>query len=418
MFRRRLAYSFLIIVFALSLSTSAFASGFALYEGSARGNVLGAGLTASADDPSAVFYNPAGITQLKGKQAMIGVTFITPMISVETADGSRKDDFKRNWFYPPHAYYTHQIDDKWWAGVGVFSRFGLGTEFNPAWPGRYNSYKANIQTLELNPNIAYKISDKLSIAGGLSLMWFDLELKRKLNTAALGVGDTDFVLDGDSFGWGFNLAIHYKPTDWMQAGVSYRSRVSQHVEGDVKVSNQIAIPGVVNIVNMGGSGNLHLPDMIFAGVNFNIRPDLTLGGGIYWTRWDSYDKLEIQFDRPFGAPPAAKSTSRKAWDNVYRFLIGTEWKINPNWDLRLGYAFDEAPEPDDTIDFILPDNDRHMFSVGFGYHKNNWALDFSYTYMLIIDRNEIAARAAQGIHACKFVDGVAHLIGLSYTYKF
>ena len=349
---------------------------------------------------------------------MIGVTFITPMISVETADGSRKDDFKRNWFYPPHAYYTHQIDDKWWAGVGVFSRFGLGTEFNPAWPGRYNSYKANIQTLELNPNIAYKISDKLSIAGGLSLMWFDLELKRKLNTAALGVGDTDFVLDGDSFGWGFNLAIHYKPTDWMQAGVSYRSRVSQHVEGDVKVSNQIAIPGVVNIVNMGDSGNLHLPDMIFAGVNFNIRPDLTLGGGIYWTRWDSYDKLEIQFDRPFGAPPAAKSTSRKAWDNVYRFLIGTEWKINPNWDLRLGYAFDEAPEPDDTIDFILPDNDRHMFSVGFGYHKNNWALDFSYTYMLIIDRNEIAARAAQGIHACKFVDGVAHLIGLSYTYKF
>jgi len=421
MSRRRLVYSFLTVVFTLFLSTSAFASGFALYEGSARGNVLGAGLVASADDPSAVFYNPAGITQLKGKQVMAGFTAITPMITVESSNGAREDDFKRNWYFPPHAYYTQQINDKWWGGIGLFSRFGLGTEFNPAWPGRYNSYKAEIQTVEINPNIAYKVSDKLSFAGGLSLMYFNLDLKQKLNTGALGVGDTDFELDGDSWGWGLNAAVQYKPVDWIQMGVSYRSRVSQHVGGDVKVSNQIAIPGVVNIVNMSASGNLHLPDMIFAGVNFNVRPDLSVGGGIYWTRWETYDKLEIQFDRPFGAPPAGmstKSTTRKAWDNVYRFLIGVEWKMNPNWDLRLGYAFDEAPEPDDTIDYILPDNDRHMFSAGFGYHKNNWALDFSYTYMLIIDRNEIAARPAQGIMASKFCEGSAHLIGLSYTYKF
>ena len=423
MSRRRLVYSFLTVVFVLFLSTSAFGAGFALYEGSARGNVLGAGLTASADDPSAVFYNPAGITQLKGRQAMAGVTLISPMISVETqgvpALGTVNSDFKRNWFFPPHAYYTHQLNEKWWAGFGLFSRFGLGTEFDSNWPGRYNSYKANIQTLELNPNIAYKINDKLSIAGGLSLMWFDLELCRKLNTGALGVGDTDFQLDGDSFGWGLNLAIHYKPTDWMQAGVSYRSRVSQHVEGDVSVSRQISVPALgVNITNMGATGNLHLPDMIFAGVNFNIRPDLTLGGGIYWTRWDTYDKLQINFDRPFGAPASSQSTTRKAWDNVYRFLIGTEWKVNANWDLRLGYAFDECPAPDDTVDYILPDNDRHMFSFGFGYHRNNWALDFSYTYMMILDRNEITARPSSGIYAGKFSDGDAHLIGLSYTYKF
>ena len=223
MSRRRLVYSFLTVVFVLFLSTSAFGAGFALYEGSARGNVLGAGLVASADDPSAVFYNPAGITQLKGKQVMVGFTAITPMITVETPGGV-ESDFTRNWYFPPHAYYTQQVNDNIWFGMGLFSRFGLGTEFNSNWPGRYNSYFAEIQTVELNPNIAYKFSDKLSVAFGLNMTYLTLDLKKKLSPA---VGSPEFELDGDSWGWGLNAAVQYKPTDWMQAGITYRSRISR-----------------------------------------------------------------------------------------------------------------------------------------------------------------------------------------------
>ena len=146
-----------------------------------------------------------------------------------------------------------------------------------------------------------------------------------------------------------------------------------------------------------------------------MRPDLTIGGGLYWTRWDSYQKLQINVSPNFAGQP--QITSNKAWDNVYRFMIGMEWKATENWDFRLGYAFDQAPEPDSTIDYILPDNDRHMYSLGFGYHKNNWALDFSYTLMVIIDR-EIVARPADRILTSKLTDGTAHLIGFSYTYKF
>lgn len=409
MSRRRLVYSFLTVVFVLFLSTSAFGAGFALYEGSARGNVLGAGLTGSADDPSAVFYNPAGITQLKGKQAMVGLTAITPMITVETQNGARSDDFKRNWYFPPHAYYTQQINDKWWGGLGLFSRFGLGTEFDSNWPGRYNSYLAEIQTVELNPNIAYKINDKLSIAGGLSLMYMNLDLKKKLSPA---VGSPDFELEGDSWGWGLNAAIHYKPTDWMQAGVTYRSRVSQNVEGEAKVNPNVPAAG---LRNTPATGDISLPDMVFAGVNFIVRPDLTIGGGIYWTRWETYNQLQINFENPFAG--VRTQATRKDWDNVYRFMIGTEWKVNANWDLRLGYAYDQAPEPDETIDYILPDADRNMFSIGGGYHRNNWALDFSYTLMIIQER-EVVARPTQGVLNSTFKSGTAHLIGFSYTYKF
>ena len=412
MFRRRLVYSFLTVVCVLSLSTSAFGAGFALYEGSARGNVLGAGLTGSADDPSAVFYNPAGITQLKGKQAMFGVTAITPMITVETPTASPTDnDFKRNWYFPPHAYYTQQFSDKWWGGIGLFSRFGLGTEFDPTWPGRYNSYLGNIETVEINPNVAYKINDKLSIAGGVSLMYMSLDIKKKLSPA---VGSPEFELDGDSWGWGLNAAIHYKPTDWMQAGVTYRSRVSQNIEGTAKVNPPV--PAAL-LTNRNATGDVSLPDMIFAGVNFNVRPDLTLGGGLYWTRWETYKNLQINFDQPFGPTGARTTSTPKNWDNVYRWMIGMEWKVTPNWDLRLGYAYDQAPEPDETVDYLLPDADRNMFSIGAGYHRNNWALDFSYTLMIIQTR-DIVARPADGILTSTMKDGTAHLFGFSYTYKF
>jgi len=94
-----------------------------------------------------------------------------------------------------------------------------------------------------------------------------------------------------------------------------------------------------------------------------------------------------------------------------------EWKATENWDFRIGYAYDQAPEPDNTIDYLLPDADRNMYSIGAGYHKNNWALDFSYTLM-IIQQRDVVARPTQGILTSTFKDGNAHLIGFSYTYKF
>jgi long-chain fatty acid transport protein len=412
MSKRRLVYSFLTVVFVLFLSTPVFGAGFALYEGSARGNVLGAGLVASADDPSAVFYNPAGITQLKGKQVMVGLTAITPMVTIETPGAATVDnDFTRNWFFPPHAYYTQQYNDNIWFGMGLFSRFGLGTEFNPQWPGRYNSYYAEIQTVELNPNIAYKFNDKLSVAFGLNATYLTLDLKKKLPAA---LGSPDFELDGDSWGWGLNAAVQYKPADWVQLGLTYRSRISQNVQGEVKVAPAVPAAG---IRNMPATGDLSLPDMIFAGVNFNVRKDLTVGGGIYWTRWETYNQLQINFGAPFGPTGARTQATPKNWDNVYRFMIGTEWKVNENWDLRLGYAYDQCPIPDETVDYILPDNDRNMFSLGAGYHRNNWALDFSYTLMIISER-EYVARPTQGILTSTLKDGTAHLLGFSYTYKF
>jgi long-chain fatty acid transport protein len=437
MSRRRLVYSFLTVVFVLFLSTTAFGAGFALYEGSARGNVIGGGLVASADDPSALFYNPAGITQLKGIQTQVGFTAIYPMITVETnvsagrpyqAAGGYSTDFQSNWFFPPQAYLTYQLNDRWWAGLGMFSRFGLGTEFkdpqNPGWPGRYNSYRANIAEVEINPNVAWKISDKFSVAAGLVASYMNITLQRALNTNTLGgIGDTDMKVAGDSWGWGWNLALQYKPTEWMQFGLTYRSKIEQNVKGNVTVSRTTVIPAFgVNIANMSGAADLTLPDEIFTGVNFNVTKTWSVGGGVYWTGWQYYDKLQLNFSAPFGAPASTTSITQKNWANVARYLIGTEWKATPNWDLRLGYAYDTAPGPDNTMDYILPDNDRHMWSIGAGYHQNAWSVDVSYTLMQIIARSYSGTNTtpliSTGTYPGKLTNGTAHLIGLTFGYKF
>jgi len=166
----------------------AYGAGFGLYEGSARGDALGGTLVGRADDPSALYYNPAGIVQLPGDQFMAGVTLITPMSDVTTLTplGKVTTSQERNWWYPPHAYYTHDFNDTVWAGLGIFSRFGLGTEFPDNWPGRYNSYYASIQSLTLNPDVAFKITDKLSVAAGFDATYFDLKLKRMVPNPVKG----------------------------------------------------------------------------------------------------------------------------------------------------------------------------------------------------------------------------------------
>ena len=182
---KRVLYGLLMALFT---SQAVFGAGFALYEGSARGNSLG-GLTGHGDDAAAVYYNPAGITNLEGVHFMGGATFIIPFADLTTTDlysGDQKTtSFEDAIFTPPHMYYTRQINDKLWFGAGVFTRFGLGVEFDSDWEGRYSSTNAQIQSLTFNANLAYKINDKVSIAAGVRGIWFDLLLEQAIDPSAL-----------------------------------------------------------------------------------------------------------------------------------------------------------------------------------------------------------------------------------------
>lgn len=401
-----------------------FAAGFALYEGSARGNALGGTMVGRADDASALFYNPAGITQLPGVQIMTGATFIVPSTKVRTTfpDGSSKTtSTDTNVWIPPQLYTTYQVNDQLWLGLGVFSPFGLGTEFPQDWPGRYNNVLAKIQTMDINPNIAFKVTDHFSLAAGMDFVYFDLTLKNKidplgLNTPAFDIGNS---LKGDTWGYGFNFAAHYKPFDWLACGISYRSQVKEHVDGDAdftipqSVLNTPYGPYVQALFkDTSASGSITLPDEIFMGVMFKPTNRLSVEVGGTYTRWSTYKELQITYTGPLGT-----QTRIKDWHNAWRAQLGIEYQALDWLALRAGYVFDESPIDNAHADYIVPANDRHLFSFGPGFKWHNFTLDLSYTYILIEDRNNVPAQP-DGVYASKFEDGNASLFGVTVGYKF
>lgn len=396
-------------------------AGFALYEGGARGNALGGTLVGRADDPSTLFYNPAGMTQLPGFQVMGGATAIVPKTDVVTTDGDveTRSETKTNCFVPPHLYLTYQYNDSVWFGLGVFPRFGLGTEFDADWPGRYNTYNAVIETLTVNPNVAFKVNDKLSLAGGVSWMWFDLTLEQKIDFGSLvsspNALDVDQSLTGDSSGYGFNLALHYKALDWMSLGVSYVSRTKQEIKGEVDFSKPAGVPAIV-FNDTKASGKITLPDMLFFGAVFYPVDRLSLEVDGVWTRWSTYDELTIHYRDPI-LPGVKSITKEKKWDDVWRLQVGVEYKAL-NWlDLRLGYVHDNSPIHGETADYLVPANDRHLYNFGCGLHWDQWTVDLSYTY-LDIESRSVSARPEDGVLDSRFKDGHVDLIGSSVSYKF
>lgn len=396
-------------------------AGFALYEGSARGNALGGTLVGRADDPSAVFYNPAGMIQLPRSQVVAGATAIAPKINVVTTDGGpeTRSGTKTNCFVPPHLYSTHQYSDSIWFGLGIFSRFGLGTEFDADWSGRYNSYNAAIKTLTVNPNVAFKVNDKLALAAGASWMWFDLTLEQKIDFGSL-VGspntlDVDQSLTGDSSGYGFNLALHYKALEWMSCGVSYVSQTKQEITGEADFSKPAGVP--VTVFNdTKASGKVTLPDMLSLGAVFYPMERLSLEVDGVWTRWTTYDELTIHYSDSI-LPGVKSSTKDKKWNDVWRLQVGTEYKALDWLDLRLGYVYDDSPIPAETADYLVPTNDRHLYSFGCGIRLGQCTVDLSYTY-LDIESRSVSARPEDGVLDSRFKGSDAHLVGSSVSYRF
>jgi long-chain fatty acid transport protein len=414
----------LILTVMVSIICSAhwcYGAGFALYEAGARGNALGGAMVGRADDPSALFFNPAGITQLPGVQTLAGATAIMPStdVTIQSALGSTTTSSVNNTWVPPHVYLTYQATNSVWLGLAVFSPFGLGTEFNENWPGRYNSYKAVIQTMNINPNIAFKVNDQISVAAGLDFMYFDLTLKNKIYLP--GYSDVDSSLKGDSVGVGMNFAIHYKPSDWMKLGLAYRSQVAQNVSGDAKFAKQNDVansPYNSYFTNTKANGYITLPDELFFGTAFYPIKKLSVEVGGIWTHWGTYNALTVEYANPVAGQTTVSKD--KSWHDVWRLFLGIEHNTTDWMDLRAGFVWDQEPSDNGHVDYLVPANDRYLFSFGPGFHWRNWTFDISYTYLYIVPRDHVQVlngNTKQYLDS-SFSNGYANMIGCSLGYKF
>lgn len=433
---KKLCLVFISLLVSLTLTTSVFAAGFALTEPSARANGLGGATVAQGGDPSVLFSNPAAMTRLPGIQTQIGAVVLQPKLDITTygvapfppipgtnSTTPNKTSMENNTFIAPSAYVTSQLSDKLWAGVGAFTRFGLGTEFAQTWQGRYNAYYSEVKTFEVNPNIAYKFTDKLSLSAGVSAMYMDIKLQKKIPGVLFGgppTQDIDQTFTANSWGYGFNLGAHYQALDWVSIGFAYRSQVTQHLEGNANFNGTLPAQTTLFPSSVNGRGTINLPEEYFLGIAFKPIERLTweIGGVLYG--WSSFDKLQVEFDQPVNN--SLTSVSQKRWNDSWRFQTGVEYKATDWMDLRLSYVYDQSPIPDQTIDFILPDSDRNVFGIGVGFHGKSWTLDASFNYLIFNDRNIAPRTLAQGsgdfVPRSEVRNGDCLLYGLSFGYKF
>ncbi|MDR5172045.1 outer membrane protein transport protein [Methylobacillus flagellatus] len=377
-----------ILGISSGVNMTAHAAGFALIEQSASGfgNAY-AGMAARADDASIQFFNPASLSWLPaGRQIVLGGSAILPSAKLRNADASHIDTTNGartpisgnnggdvgSLELVPNFYFATDLGQDLKFGIGVTVPYGLTSEYEDGWKGRYQGLKSEVMTINVNPALSFKANDKLSVGGGVSLQYVKAELTNALDSSALlGVGqggnpvaDSYSKMKGEDISWGFNLGVIYKPWETTTLGASYRSHIKHELEG--KATFRPVAPLAAFLRNTDISAELSMPETVsFSGAQ-KLNDRLELLADITWTNWSRFKELRVKFDSVLD-----DNVTTTKWDDSYRVSLGGNYRYNDQLTLRAGVAYDQTPVPNSSHRTPrIPDADRTWFAVG-----ASWKLD-------------------------------------------
>jgi long-chain fatty acid transport protein len=406
-------------------------AGFALQEnsGSAIGNAF-AGGAASAEDASTLWSNPAGMSRLGSPQVAMAVHLITPSFKFQN-DGSVPAAF-----HPlggtggdagsvnvvPNLYVTVPVDRRWSVGVGINAPFGLVTEYDDNWIGRFQAVKSDIKTINVNPSVSWRVNDTLAVGAGVSWQRIDAELTSRVNySAALAqaagqaaagglipaslvpqiVGltpglESQAKVEGDDSAWTWNVGFLWDVTPQTRIGGQYRSSIKYNIAANVDFCSpgscsplpalpaQIApvvglLAANVNgvLANGGVRADIELPDIANLSIFHRLDDRWDLMADVQYTRWSVFK--ELRFVRTTGA---LLSNTPENFEDAWRFSVGATYHWTDAWSFRGGLAYDQSPVTDVDRTPRLPDADRYWIAIGAQYRFNrNLALDAGFVYL-------------------------------------
>ncbi len=402
------------------------ASGFALIEQSASGmgNAF-AGAAASSDDASYQYFNPASISFVGGTRVSGALHVISPDATLEGASarvvtlgnvpysGGGSGDPGVTGFVP-NFYYVRDIDPRLKFGLGVNAPFGLATEYDSGWIGRYHAVESDMQTVNINPVLSYKPNQRFSVAGGVSIQYVKVLLSNAIDSSSICLGlqasgtlpagtctayglatpgkaSTDSFVEnkGDGWGYGFNLGLMWTPVPSTTLGLAYRSEVEHSLSGKAdfqrssEFNNLLSAIGSTLLTDTKITSDTTMPATASFSVSHQMTPSVRLLADVTWTGWSSFEQLVIDFANPL----QANGVTTESWENTMRYSVGANWQVRPDLKLRVGVAYDETPVPSAARRTPrIPDGNRTWLAIGAGYaHDRRLTLDLGYSHLFVAD---------------------------------
>ncbi|MCL2829779.1 MAG: OmpP1/FadL family transporter [Betaproteobacteria bacterium] len=408
---------FPVLAALAAFSGIASAAGIQLFEQNASG--LGnayAGSAANAENASVLFYNPAAMTQLQAREISVGVAAVRPSYRFDNRAsqggafaGAGDGGDGGNWLYAPNAYFSFALSRDWYVGLGISRPFGVDTEYSDPWLGAAQGTKLELKTININPSLAWRVSDKISVGIGANYQRLDAEYRGRASSIAGSGAATTLHLETNDSAWGWNAGALFSLSPTTRVGVSYRSRIKYTLDGDVKASG----PGA----GLGGATrtDLKLPDTFILSVAQNISDRWEMLGDLSWTGWSGVSRINVT--RGLATQPIEANLH-----NSWRVALGGTYKVNDAWKTKFGIAYDRSPVRDSHYRSVLaPDFDRWWFSLGGQWKPSKeTALDFGVSYIYVRNsdiRNDHSASGA-GIVDGRFDDSYGIVLGAQFSAGF
>lgn len=414
---------------ALCLATSVCgvqtvqASGFMLPEASTAGIGLTNALVANPDERGAFAYNPAAMGFHDSSSLALGTYFVGPNFSVDTASG-RHDSEGAEWMAVPMIQGAFRLDERWRLGFGVSVPFGLETRWSdgtfPAVSGTRtlggysiplgHPLTSKLEIIDFSPTATYRLSDDLSLSAGIDIYW---ARQAKLDST-LG------TLSGDGHGLGFNLGALYRQGAW-SLGAAYRSSATLDLEGDFTPKSSVLVS--LERLARGQSAELELavPGRLQLGARYAVDERLAVEFDISRTGWSAFNDIKVKGKHRGDVI----FVDQNDWNDANAYRLGATYQLHDQTQLRFGYTYDETGQDDDHFSARVPDNDRHLFSLGLAQSLGNGlSLEAAYMYVRAVDRDYRGVRPYTGgdLNGSTALAGDygmdAHLIGLEIVKVF
>lgn len=431
-------------VMAVCAASAAHAAGFMLTEQSA--GALGrayAGVGVDGTDLSGVYYNPATMTLHPGTQIQAG--FVAVGLDLAFEGTGPNSDVSENGQYNtqaiPHGYISHQISDSMWVGLAMTVPFGMGTEYDDDWRFANRGISAEVLTFDFNPNVAWKVSDKLSLGAGMSIQYAKADLKMKDNIikSVPALGTVNGEVDADSWAWGFNIGLMWTPVENLRFGLSYRSKINHNADGDftfsdadvdMNVANDLISQGLLTpellagmqaLVNnpQAASATISTPAWLMATAAWDVNHLLSLYATFRWTDWSSFDTLDIKSPVALASQGGVK-TVENHWQDTYLFSVGADLRFTNWWTFRAGIGYETSPVDDPSYrTAIIPDADRWWFALGSSFQATkNMQVDVSAAWLHGTGERDLYTEEGGNVKAGRFENLDAYLFGVQLVYKF